>query len=395
MMMNWRLHCKARSLIVLFALLSIASYSQDSLKHSKLIVTGYVKDLETIIFQDVNSDWTTSNLIHNRLNFKWSVTSSVTASLELRNRFLFGNMLTNFPGYNKTFETDKGIVSLSKNLIDEKSYLLNTTIDRLWVQYSNEKFQVIVGRQRINWGQTFVWNPNDIFNTYSYFDFDYEEKPGSDAVRFQYYSTPTSVIEFAAKENSQKKATLAGLYRFNKWNYDIQFVGGIADEEDFVIGTGWSGQVLKGGFRGEATYFHRMKEFNDTTGIFLASVSYDYTFKNSLFLQLEALYNGNNQSINILSLDQLNSSNINTKNLFLSGYSMFASLTYPITPLVSGSLAGITNFRNKLFFINPTINISLKENLELSFIAQLVRYYEHQTVIQDVNFIFARLKGSF
>lgn len=379
----------------MLVLLNIPVFSQDSLKRSSFIVTGYIKDLQTIIFQDINSDWTTENLIHNRLNFKWIISSKVTTALELRNRFIYGDILTQYPGYNKTFETDRGIVSLTHNIIDEKSFLLNTAVDRIWLQYSNEKFQLTIGRQRINWGQTFVWNPNDIFNTYSYFDFDYEEKPGSDAVRFQYYSTPTSVIEFAVKENSQKKATFAGLYRFNEWNYDIQFLGGIADEEDFVIGTGWSGQVLKGGFRGEASYFHRMKECADTTGIFLASVGYDYTFKNSLFLQLEALYNGNNQSINILSLDQLNSSNINTKNLFLSGYSMFGSLTYPLTPLISGSFAGIINFRNKLFFVNPSVAISLKTNLELSFIAQIVRYYEHQTINQDVNFIFARLKWSF
>ncbi len=389
------LNLRSTSLIILLSLSCIVSYSQDSLKRTKIIFNGYIKDMQSVIIQDINSDWITANLIHNRLNFKWLASNSLTASIELRNRFMFGNMLTRFPGYNKTFETDHGIINLSKNVIDEKSYLLNIAVDRLWMQYTNEKFQFTVGRQRINWGQTFVWNPNDIFNSYSYFDFDYEEKPGSDAVRFQYNSTPTSVLEFAVKENSRKKSTFAGLYRFNRWNYDIQFLSGISDEEDFVIGTGWSGQILKGGFRGEASYFHRTKQYSDTTGILLASVGYDYTFKNSLFLQLEAFYNGNEQSINILSLDQLNSSNISTKNLFLSGYSMFASLSYPFTPLINGSLAGITNFRNKLLFINPSINISLKENIELSFIAQIVTYYEHQAVDQDVNFIFARIKVSF
>ena len=383
--------------LILFILiiLHFPARSQDSLKQKNYIFNGYIKDMESVIIQDINHEWITANLLHNRLNFKWLASNSFTASIELRNRFMFGNMLTKFPGYNKTFETDHGIINLSKNLIDEKSYLFNTAVDRLWLQYSNEKFQVTVGRQRINWGQTFVWNPNDIFNTYSYFDFDYEEKPGSDAVRFQYYSTPASVIEFAVKENSLMKATLAGLYRFNKWNYDIQFLGGIADEKDFVLGTGWSGQLLKGGFRGEATYFHRMKEYNDTTGIFLASVGYDYTFKNSLFLQFETLYNGNDQSINILSLDQLNNSNINTKNLFLSGFSMFGSLTYPFTPLVSGSLAGITNIRHNLYFINPSVTISLKENLDLTIISQIIRFYGANQSNQDLNFVFARLKGSF
>lgn len=376
-------------------LITYYSFPQDSLKQKKIVFNGYVKDMQTIIFQNVNDNWTTANLIHNRLNFKWMMSPSFISSIEFRNRFFYGDMLTAFLGYNKTFEADNGITSLSKNVVDEKSFLLNTAIDRANIQYSNDKFQVTAGRQRINWGQTFVWNPNDIFNAYSYFDFDYEEKPGSDALRIQYFSNPTSVIEFAVKSNKQKKPTIAGLYRFNKWDYDFQLIGGIADQDDIVVGTGWSGEVLKGGFRGEASYFHPKKNFKDTSGIFLASVGYDYTLKNSLFIQLEMLYNGNNQSMNMFSLEQLNNSNMNTKNLFLSDYSSFVSLSYPITPLVNASLSGIVNYKNKLYFIIPSLNISLKENLELSLNAQLLRYYENNTNNQQLNFIFLRLKGSF
>lgn len=32
-----------------------------------------------------------------------------------------------------------------------------------------------------------AWNPNDWFNTYNYFDFDYEERPGTDAIRVRVY----------------------------------------------------------------------------------------------------------------------------------------------------------------------------------------------------------------
>ena len=60
-------------------------------------------------------------------------------------------------------------------------------------------------RQRINWGQTLVWNPNDIFNAYSYFDFDYIERPGSDAIRLQYYPDYSSAIEMAVKADYENK----------------------------------------------------------------------------------------------------------------------------------------------------------------------------------------------
>ncbi len=393
--LNKRFVVKALRIVLFFLLAPLFSYPQDSVKQDKFVFTGYVKDMQSFIFQDIKDEWTSANLVHNRLNIKWHISPSFTAGAEIRNRLLYGNILTNFPGYNHTFEADNGIVKLTKNLIDEKSFLMNSSVDRLWLQYSTDKFQITAGRQRINWGQTFVWNPNDIFNTYSYFDFDYEEKPGSDAIRVQYFAGPASVIEFAVKVNNQDKATMAALYRFNRWNYDFQFIGGMVDQEDLVLGTGWSGQVLDGGFRGEATYFHPRKSFSDTTGIFLASAGYDYTFKNSLFFQFEALYNGNNQSSGMFLPGQFSSSVISPKSLFLPDFSMFASLSYPVTPLFNASLASIVNPKSDLFFIVPFMDISLKENLELSFTAQLMRYFGEENNNEKLNFLYVRLKYSF
>lgn len=386
---------KGKSLFVFLALIPLYSYSQDADHPNQFVLSGYVKDMPSFLFTNANNGLTSSNLIHNRLNLKWFISSSFTASVGLRNRLLTGNILTTYPGYNQTFETDQGIVGLSKNLIDQKSLLLNTSIDRIWLQYSTKKFQVTAGRQRINWGQTFVWNPNDIFNSYSYFDFDYEEKPGGDAIRLQYYSGSTSVIEFAIKSDYLKRTTFAGLYRFNKWNYDFQFLGGIANQTDFVIGTGWSGQILKGGFRGEATYFHPTNNANDTTGVFVMSVGYDYTFKNSLFLQLEVLYNGNRQQANSFMLNPLSGENMSAKNLFLPDFSMFGSVSYPVTPLVNCSLAAIVNQYSKMYFLIPGVNISMTENLELAFTAQLMRSGKKLTSDQNLNIIYARLKYSF
>ena len=154
-------------------------------------------------------------------------------------------------------DTDNGFVRLSDNLSKGNSYVLNSKIDRAYIDYTKDKFQVTIGRQRINWGQCFTWNPNDLFNAYSFFDFDYVEKPGSDAIRMQYYSTNTSTFEFAVKADNNSKVTSALLYRFNKWNYDIQFLGGLLNEQDYVVGTGWSGNIKGASFRGEISYFSR------------------------------------------------------------------------------------------------------------------------------------------
>jgi hypothetical protein len=272
---------------------------------------------------------------------------------------------------------------------------LNTAIDRIWLDYTRNNFQVTLGRQRINWSQTFVWNPNDIFNTYSYFDFDYEEKPGSDAVRLQYFTSPSSKAEIAVKADKDKTITVAGLYRFNRWKYDFQGLAGIYTQSDLVLGLGWAGQIAKGGFKGEMTWFQPLKHFADTTGVFLSSLEYDYTFRNSVFIQFEGFYNSNSSNSANILVNQFNPGLLNAKNPFLNGFSAFGSISYPVTPLVNLSLAGIFNPSNRIYFIIPTFTLSLMNNLDLSLIAQSFQSYDPALYGSLQTSIYVRLEGSF
>lgn len=159
--------------------------------------------------------------------------------------------------------------------------MLNTTIDRLWADFNYGKLLARVGRQRINWGQTLIWNPNDIFNVYSFFDFDYIERPGSDAIRLQYYPDYSSSLEMVVNANYENHITAASLYRFNKWGYDIQFLAGYVNSEDFVVGAGWSGAIGPVSFRGEFSLFRATKNFSDTIGTGIFTTGFDKVFKNS------------------------------------------------------------------------------------------------------------------
>ena len=397
-----RAHCGKISipsfLLIIILSLTLNAFSQDSIvekKTPRVSFNGYVKDMQTVYIHNIDQDWITNNLIHNRLNFKWNISNSFTFCLEERNRFYWGDLTSINPQYKDLVAIDNGIVNMSWNIFDGKSYILNTTVDRLWLDYTKNNFQVTLGRQRINWSQTYVWNPNDIFNTYSYFDFDYEEKPGSDAVRLQYFTSPSSKAEIAVKENKDKKITAAGLYRFNHWRYDFQGLAGIYNQSDLVLGMGWAGQIAKGGFKGEMSWFRPVKRFSDTTGVFLSSVEYDYTFRNSIFIQFECFYNSNTTNITNLLLSQVNPELLNAKNPFLNGFSIFGNISYPFTPLINVSLAGIYNPSNRMVFILPTFTFSLMNNLDLSLIAQSFQSYNPSVVSLLQTAVFIRLKGSF
>ena len=144
--------------------------------------------MQSVMFDSLSGPFINDNLIHNRLNFKGYVNENITFAAEFRNRLFTGDMVRIGP---VIFGDDRQMIragSICHGIfLNEQSFFLNTTVDRLWVDFNYGKFQARVGRQRINWGQTLVWNPNDIFNAYSFFDFDYVERPGSDAVRLQYY----------------------------------------------------------------------------------------------------------------------------------------------------------------------------------------------------------------
>ncbi|MBT6837115.1 MAG: hypothetical protein HOA61_13830, partial [Bacteroidetes bacterium] len=301
-------------ILVLFAF-SMQIHAQEKQKNWSL--NGYVKDMQSILFTEVDSDWMNDNLIHNRLNFKWYMTKSLTLDVEMRNRFMFGDFVKYIPGYAKIVDNEQGFIDMSGLIFSEKSFLLHSTIDRAWIDYTKGKFQVRIGRQRINWSQTFAWNPNDLFNTYSFFDFDYEEKPGSDAVKIVYYTGMTSQLEVAVKADYKDRLTAAAMYRFNKWGYDFQFIGGVFESDDIVIGGGWSGQLFKGGLRGEFSIFQPIKGTSSSNPALLVSAGYDYTFKNSLMFQTEVLYNLNGKEDGDFDLNEFYFMDLSAKNLSL------------------------------------------------------------------------------
>lgn len=357
------------SILVQGLLCQAISQDTDSLK--RFSVKGYVSDLQSAIIQQVKGNWIKENTLHNRLNFFFYPSASWKASVQLRNRLIYGDYFVYFPGYASSFAHDRGFAPLSFNLTEGNSFLLNTQVDRIYAEYSKGKVDITAGRQRINWSQTLVWNPNDIFNNYSFFDFDYEEKPGADALRIQYFTGAESVIEMAGKVDSAGKITAAGLFRFNHWGYDIQFLAGMLEQSDLALGLGWSGSIGGAAFRGEAGYYRPFSHFMDTRAIFQLSLGSDYSFSNSLFLQAEVLYSFNKLRPPVINLLDYYSAPLSVKNLSFTDWNIFMQASYPITPLINSSMALMVFPRVSGYYVGPTLSFSVAENFSFSTIVQL------------------------
>jgi hypothetical protein len=372
-------------------MLNSVLFSQEE-KPKFIELNGYLTTMQSAMFDTISDPIIYENLLHNRLNFRGYVTENLTLAVELRNRLITGDMVRSYNGYADMFGTDEGWIDMSWNIADENSFFLNTTIDRLWLDLSFNKFQARIGRQRINWGQTFVWNPNDIFNAYSFFDFDYIERPGSDAVRIQYYPTFSSVFEIAAKVDSEDDITAAGFYRFNKWGYDIQFLAGYSNSSDFVVGTGWSGSLGSISFRGEGTWFQPAENFSDTTGTVIVTAGFDKLFENNSIAQVQFMYCNNPLELNNFS--SFYSGNLSAKDLAFSEFSAFGQFTWAATPLINISLSAMWFPDLKGYFAGPSFDYSLAQNVDFSLLWQHFNA-EMGGSKTRINLVFFRIKYSF
>ena len=188
-----------KQLLVFYLVFSFNNaYAQDQIEKLPWIeCSGYLKDLESFSFSDGITTSYSSNLIHNRLNFKFNFSEQLIAKLELRNRIVWGNQLKLIPDYGKYINAYDGYFNLSKLWINQSSFVMHSVVDRLYFQFTPEHWDLRIGRQRINWGLNTIWNPNDIFNAYNFLDFDYEERPGNDAIRIQRFLNEQSKLEVA------------------------------------------------------------------------------------------------------------------------------------------------------------------------------------------------------
>jgi hypothetical protein len=331
--------------------------------NAQIKADGYISVMPTRISLDQSDESFWDNVLHNRLNLSYDFSPKVIGVAQFRNRLIWGNTIKLIPGYPALINSDDGWLDMSYNIASNNSAILNMTVDRLWMDFFLGKLQIRAGRQRINWGQSMVWNPNDIFNAYSFFDLDYPEKPGIDGVRLQLFTGMASMAEFDFKIDHKNRKTMALRYRFNAVRYDWQILGGRLNDSDWIAGLGWSGHVGDAGFYGESTLLMPDEPHSDET--LIMSTGIDYTFRNSLMLRGEMLYSSNLPD-KVSGFSDFLSGQASLRQLSVTRYTCFASIQYPLTPLFNGTLSTMFFPGSKAWYLGPSFEYSLNQNVFLS-----------------------------
>jgi len=389
-------------LICCFGCIQLNALSQK--KEKSYTIKGYVKSLQSVNIIDdplfvavLGSKAITSNFLHNRLNFKWYINDNITYATDLRTRFFWGEALKTGFLSAENIGSDVGITDLSFNVFKNDYSLLNTQIDRLWLNWYKDKWEVRIGRQRINWGINIAFNPNDLFNTYNFFDFDYEERPGADAIKVTYNPNFNSSFEFAfspPKIDSTfnlNKSVSAIKYSFNKWNYDFQVIGGYY-KTDVALGIGWAGNIKNGGFKGEATYFiPTAADGKDNLNI---ALTYDNVF-GKIYFQVATLYNlKGSTSSGIGELALLTNTNLSPKNLFPFKYTFLTSGIITLNPLNTITAAVIYSPGANALILTPSFSHSIANNWSIDCFVQSF-FLEQEKFKHFTSNATLRLRWSF
>lgn len=348
---------------------------------------------------DLNKLYSYSSL-NNRLNLNWYPSSKIHFQLGLRTTYIFGDIVYELNSklngiYNAMYTDDSGWMNLTHAWTQNDNGVLVSNIDRLFFQYNGKKLTLTIGRQRINWGVHMVWQPNDIFNSFNYLDFNYPERPGSDAIRFQYFTGMTSSLEMSYKINAKNQSTYAAKYAFNHWNYDFQLMGGMMNDEYWVSGFAFSGNIGGAGFNGEAAYYIPKSNEVAKKETLIAALGANYMFKNSLFINVGGLLNSVGSTKKVARSMFMMMENISALDYTQSLANLFASASYPVTPLINLDISGMINPFDSSFYVGPSLNVSISNNVSLYFIAQTF-WGESGSEYGDIGqMYFSRLQWNF
>ena len=357
-------------------------------------IRGYVKYLPSARFSPNLDKINFDQLLHNRINIDWDFNSNFKFHGAVRTRVFQGYNVENIPFYEDFITIENGFINASQLIFKENSWMMHTMSDRFFLEYSYEKWQIRLGRQRINWGVNMVSNPNDLFNTYSFFDFDYEERPGTDAIRIQHFISPLSRFEIAYSPGmSSRESVAAAMYAFNKKNYDIQLITGYFHHR-IALGGAWAGSIKNTGFKGEITFFNDLEKPNSSNAFnFTASVSADHRFQNGGFFVAEYLYSQQRfgQNANLLLLTQP----FRADKLSFTDHSVFMNYTHPVSPILSLGMASFYYPSENGAFFSPNINYNLAQNFDLMVLSQIFVGGKN-SMLSQAGYLFASaLKWNF
>ena len=359
-----------RRCLVYFFLLSACI--AEIFSQPKIDFSGYVEDLP--VFESLKQDLADLygsdknqflNLTRIRLRASVNLWENSRIETEYEIDGLYFNSTQQLE-LNSSGKTNRQIVRLRWNPINEKHFQLTHFIDRLYLWQGFKSGSVVIGRQRISWGTGRVWNPMDLFNPINPASYYKIEKDGADAVSAKYaFGNFTDLNVVFNPQEKIKNSNYAFRFRTNYAEYDMAVMGGYFDRR-IVGGLDFAGNLFNAGVRGEGIISVNKDSTEDNFVKFILGI--DNQFTPELYALAEYHYNGEGKTDRgNYDFDRLAKGEIQN----LSRNYICVSAMYQLNALTSITLTDISNFNDGSGFVNAVISFAAKEFLTLSLGSQI------------------------
>ena len=351
--------------IMLFSSLSAVAQIPGLTPKKAWDLSGYVKYMATASYP-VQGNNTRDHLLHQRFNYEYRFNPELRFNAGMRNRLIWGDSAED-PVYPERVGLDPGYMDLSENWQESRGTVGNSQLDRLYLTWKRGDWLASGGRFRINWGMTTIWNPNDIFNAYSVYDFDYGERPGTDAVMISRKLDFASGLDLVFSPDDESELnSYAGRYLLNHNGWDIQLIGGKSGL-DGILGVGFAGDIEGAGFRGELSHFEpTRKRWNgvDTESSTISSIEVDYSFAGSRnwIVRGTVLHITNPQEA--YNTSALIVQPTSTRALSFSRLTGYSEVSFDTSPLNRITVSGIY-YQDKSVYFSLSSRYSLSDNWQL------------------------------
>lgn len=356
-----------RLLPVLLLMISVDVLAEipGLIPESKWDLNGYVNYRINGYFVQDEKDYSEQS-IQQRFNYEYRFSPYVSFNAGMRNRLIYSDVVEE-AGYSESFDHDAGYMDLSTNLLEEDKILVNSQFDRLYLTWQRNDWLIRGGRFRINWGMSTIWNPNDIFNTYSVYDTDYVERPGTDGFLIRQKLNYASGFELViSPAKNQEQNGYAGRYYFNYDGWDAQILAGRANQDN-VVGIGFSGSVNDAGVRGETSFFKPANEGvtteKDNTVISSLELDYSFTSQRNWGIKTGVLHTSDpympDSSVTYLS------QSLSVRTLSFTEFTGYAEVGFDLTSLNRSSLSAIY-YQEQSLYLCYTNRYSLSDNWQLT-----------------------------
>lgn len=372
----------------------VIGQSSDSTAYPEIGFQGYVKTLQGLFYDRSSNVYSSMNMLHNRINVPISFSDHLSGRLDIRNRLFFGDQIKYIPGFSDIISQYNGITGLSWVWVDQPGLTGHTVIDRLWLSWNSGPFKATLGRQRLNWGITNFWTLNDVFNTYNFLDFDYEERPGSDAASFSWQMNVNHSVTLAGQPGGRNiQKVFAAMYKGHVRNYDIQLILGNWHDY-FLMAGGWAGSIGNTGFKGEWNYFYPSSASVDSLSSFSATVMIDRTFPGEWYANASILYNANPQPLNLVAAG-FTDETISAKNIFPFRWTFSGGFSKTIAVIYALSFNLIYTPENHTTIFLPVISRDMGSDIYVDLTGQIFFSTVNSSYQHQAYALYLRGKWSF